>query len=98
MRVGVLASGEGTNLQALLDTLDPEVARVVAVASDQPRARALVRARHAGVAAEVFARDDYPDRAARDAAMADWLAEHEVRLVVLAGYMALRRSSTIGLI
>jgi len=89
VRVGVLASGEGTNLQALLDTLDPEVARVVAVASDQPRARALVRARDAGVAAEVFARDDYPDRAARDAAMADWLAEHEVRLVVLAGYMAL---------
>jgi phosphoribosylglycinamide formyltransferase 1 len=89
VKVGVLASGEGTNLQALVDTLDRDVARVVAVASDQPAARALDRARAAGVPTAVFARRDHPDRAARDFAMAAWLAEHEVELVVLAGYMAL---------
>ena len=49
MRVGVLASGEGTNLQALLDTVHGREAEIVAVASDQPSARALERARAAGV-------------------------------------------------
>jgi phosphoribosylglycinamide formyltransferase 1 len=89
VRVGVLASGEGTNLQALLDTLDPAVAQVVAVASDQPRARALERAREAGVPTAVFTREDHPDRALRDIAIAGWLEGHAVELVVLAGYMAL---------
>ena len=86
MRVGVLASGEGTNLQALLD--DPAI-DVVAVASDQAGARALERARAAGVETGVFARADFPDREARDAAMASWLSERGVELVVSAGYMAL---------
>jgi len=84
VRIGVLASGEGTNLQALLD--DPEV-EVVAVASDKPDARALDRARSAGVAAESFA--GYQDRADRDRALARWLRERGVDLVVLAGYMQL---------
>jgi len=83
--IGVLASGAGTNLQALLDAELP----VVAVASDKPDARALERARDAGVPAGVFPRDDFADRAARDAAMAGWLEERGVRLVVLAGYMQL---------
>ena len=86
MKVGVLASGSGTNLQALLD--DPEI-DVVAVASDKPGARALARAQEAGVATAVFARDDFADRAARDAAIADWLESRGVELVVSAGYMAL---------
>jgi phosphoribosylglycinamide formyltransferase-1 len=90
MNVGVLASGEGTNLQALLDTVHGREARIVAVASDQPAAGALGRARAAGVPARVFARSQYGgDRAARDAAIADWLEEQGVGLVVLAGYMAL---------
>jgi phosphoribosylglycinamide formyltransferase 1 len=89
MRVGVLASGEGTNLQALLDTLHGREAEIVAVASDQPRARALDRARAAGVATAVFDRDGFADRAARDAATGSWLAGRGVELVVLAGYMAL---------
>jgi phosphoribosylglycinamide formyltransferase 1 len=89
MRVGVLASGGGTNLQALLDTVHGRQVDVVAVASDQPGARALERARGAGVAARVFERSAYPDRAARDVAIADWLDEREVALVVLAGYMAI---------
>jgi phosphoribosylglycinamide formyltransferase-1 len=89
MRVGVLASGGGTNLQALLDTVHGREVEVVAVASDQPAARALARARAAGVESRAFERGAYPDRAARDAAIAAWLEEREVALVVLAGYMAI---------
>src|SRR4051812_4667372 len=89
LRVGVLASGAGTNLQALLDTVHGEEAEVVAVASDKPDTRALARARARDVDTAVFARDDYPDRPARDAAIADWLDEKGVELVVLAGYMRL---------
>ena len=89
MRVGVLASGEGTNLQALLDRVHGREARVVAVGSDKPGAAALRRAEAAGVAAETFPRGAYADRAARDAAMAAWLREAGAELVVLAGYMQL---------
>jgi phosphoribosylglycinamide formyltransferase 1 len=89
MRVGVLASGAGTNLQALLDAVHGREAEVVAVASDKPEALALERAAAAGVAARVFERDAFADRAARDAAIADWLESLGVELVVLAGYMAL---------
>jgi phosphoribosylglycinamide formyltransferase-1 len=89
LRVGVLASGEGTNLQALLDTVHGTEAVVVAVASDKPGARALERAAAAGVEHAVFARDEFADREARDRAIADWLHERGVRLVVLAGYMAI---------
>ncbi|MDQ5807610.1 MAG: phosphoribosylglycinamide formyltransferase [Actinomycetota bacterium] len=86
MRVGVLASGAGTNLQVLLDAPDVDVA---AVASDKPGARALERAEAAGVPTRVFPRGDFPDRVARDAAIAAWLHERGVGLVVLAGYMQL---------
>ena len=89
MNVGVLASGEGTNLQALLDTVHGREVEIVAVASDQPSSRALARAQDAGVSTGVFLRSEHGDRAARDAAMADWLAERGVELVVLAGYMAI---------
>jgi phosphoribosylglycinamide formyltransferase 1 len=89
MRVGVLASGEGTNLQALLDTVHGREVEVVAVASDQPAARALARAHSAGVPSRVFLRSEFGGRAERDAAMADWLASEGVELVVLAGYMAI---------
>jgi phosphoribosylglycinamide formyltransferase-1 len=89
LRVGVLASGGGTNLQALLDTVHGVSAEIVAVASDQPAAPALARAEGAGIPTAVFERSAHPDRAARDEAIAAWLTEHEVELVVLAGYMAL---------
>jgi len=89
VNVGVLASGEGTNLQALLDTVHGREVEVVAVASDQPSSRALQRADDAGVPSRVFLRSDHGERAARDAAMADWLAGRGVELVVLAGYMAI---------
>lgn len=85
--IGVLASGSGSNLQALLDAGLP----VRAVASNVGGARALARAEAAGVPTGVFPLGDYPDRDARDAAMADWLLRHGVRLVVCAGYMHLLR-------
>ena len=80
--IGVLVGGEGTNLQALLDAGLP----VVAVASNKRDAPALARA---ACPAAPFELADYPDRGARDAAMAEWLEEQGVRLVVLAGYMHL---------
>jgi phosphoribosylglycinamide formyltransferase-1 len=89
LRVGVLASGQGTNLQALIDTLDPAEAAVVAVASDKPDAPALQRAQKAGIAHRVFVRGDYGSREDRDAAIAAWLTEQRIELVVLAGYMAI---------
>ena len=92
LRVGVLASGAGTNLQALLDTVHGEEAEIVAVASDKPHAAAITRARNAGIATAVFELADHEDRDARDAAIAEWLLEREVELVVLAGYMALLTS------
>ena len=92
LRVGVLASGAGTNLQALLDTVHGEEAVIVAVASDKESAVALERARNAGIETAVFPLAGHPDREARDSAIAEWLLEHDVELVVLAGYMALLTS------
>ena len=79
--IGVLVSGTGTNLQALLDAGLP----VVAVASNKRQAPALARA--AGLPTEAFELDDYAERSERDRAMAEWLQSQGVRLVVLAGYM-----------
>ena len=88
----MLASGSGTNLQAVLDRLhgrpDSGV-EVVGVGADKPGAPALGRARAAGVATRVFERSAFADRPARDAAMAAWLGERGAELVVLAGYMQL---------
>src|SRR3954451_8705999 len=89
-RIAVLASGTGTNLQAILDTLHGrEGIEVACVASNKPGARALERAAEAGVETAVFHRSDHGDRVERDAAMADWLAGRDVDLIVLAGYMEL---------
>ncbi|HKH18059.1 MAG TPA: phosphoribosylglycinamide formyltransferase [Solirubrobacteraceae bacterium] len=94
MRVGVLASGEGSNLQAILDRLHGrEGIEVVAVGSDKPAARALERARAAGVPTMVF---EQAGRRERDAAIADWLEQSRVELVVLAGYMRLLGSAFLA--
>ena len=85
--IGVLVSGEGTNLQALVDAGLP----IVAVASNRAGIRALARAEAAGIPASVFAAEDYPSREARDDAMARWLRDCDVELAVLAGYMHLLR-------
>ncbi len=90
MNVGVLASGAGTNLQALIDRAHGRDGVVVrGVASDKPGARALERARTAGIEARAFELGAFRDRAARDAAIAAWLRERDIELVVLAGYMQL---------
>ena len=73
----------------MLDHVHGYEARIVAVASDQAEAGALERARGADVPTSVFPRGAYPDRAARDVAIADWLEAQGVDLVVLAGYMAI---------
>jgi phosphoribosylglycinamide formyltransferase-1 len=83
--IGVLVSGEGSNLQALIDAGLP----IACVASNRPGVRALERAHAAGIATAVFDLAGHPDREQRDAEMADWLAVHDVDLVVLAGYMHL---------
>jgi phosphoribosylglycinamide formyltransferase 1 len=92
-RIVVLASGSGTNLQAILDRLHGggEV-EVVGVGSDKPGARALERAGVAGVGTATFPAADYEDRAARDAAIGDWAEGLEADLIVLAGYMQLLSS------
>ena len=90
MKVGVLASGEGSNLQALLDQVHGrDGIEVVAVGSDKPGARALARAEAAGVPVAAFPAAGHADRRARDLAMAAWLEAAGVELVVLAGYMQL---------
>jgi phosphoribosylglycinamide formyltransferase 1 len=110
LRVGVLASGAGTNLQAILDqfhgrdlnqapqqrrgSATPSVS-VVAVGSDKPEAPALERAREAGVEAAAFPLEQHADREQRDLAIADWLERREVELVVLAGYMQLLSASFV---
>jgi phosphoribosylglycinamide formyltransferase-1 len=83
--IGVLVSGHGSNLQALLDAGLP----VSAVASNRKDAYALVRARAADVPTATFSLDCHADREERDLVMARWLEEHGVELVVLAGYMHL---------
>jgi phosphoribosylglycinamide formyltransferase 1 len=83
--IGVLVSGNGTNLQALLDAGLP----IVAVASSRKDAYALERARAAGVPTATFSLDCHERREERDLVMATWLEEHGVELVVLAGYMQL---------
>jgi phosphoribosylglycinamide formyltransferase-1 len=83
--IGVLVSGEGTNLQALVDAKLP----IAAVASNKPGVRALGRARAAGIPTRVFVLDSYASRDRRDEEMASWLRLRGVDLVVLAGYMHL---------
>nr|MBA3422559.1 phosphoribosylglycinamide formyltransferase [Thermoleophilaceae bacterium] len=79
--IAVLVSGEGSNLQAILDTVHGRGGiEVVCVASSRAAARGLERARAAGVEAEAFEIGGYPGREERDAALGDWLEAHGVRL------------------
>jgi phosphoribosylglycinamide formyltransferase 1 len=87
--LGVLASGRGSNLQAILDSIEGGrcPARVAVVVSDRKDAPALERARRAGAKAVHLDPRAYPDRVAFDEAVADVLDHHAVELVCLAGYM-----------
>jgi phosphoribosylglycinamide formyltransferase-1 len=89
-RVAVLVSGEGTNLQAILDTVHGrDGIEVVGVAASSTEARGLERAGAAGVQAAAFPIADHADRVARDHALGDWLEALEADLIVLAGFMEL---------
>ncbi|VVB51125.1 Phosphoribosylglycinamide formyltransferase [uncultured archaeon] len=90
LKVGVLVSGNGSNLQAIIDAIERgEIsnAEIAIVLSDNPEAFALERAKKHGIPAEVIKREDYPDKAAHNLALAASLKKHGVKLVCLAGYM-----------
>jgi phosphoribosylglycinamide formyltransferase-1 len=90
LRVGVLVSGEGSNLQALIAaTRDPLYAARVAVVIANHDCPALERARKAGITRAVVRQADFPDRKARDLEIAKTLRFHGVELVVCAGYDAI---------
>jgi len=89
-RIVVLASGSGTNLQAIVDKLHGrDGIRVVGVGSDKVGARALERARAAGIETASFPIEGYADRGVRDVAMGNWIETHRADLIALAGYMQL---------
>lgn len=85
--IGVLVSGQGTNLQALIDAGLP----IVAVASNRAGVPALARAEKASIRVAVFEEAAYASRDGRDEALASWLLERGVQLAVLAGYMHVLR-------
>ncbi|MGK2954799.1 MAG: phosphoribosylglycinamide formyltransferase [Solirubrobacterales bacterium] len=89
-RIVVLASGGGTNLQAIIDRLHGrDGVSIVGVASDKPEAFALERAEAASIETGIFTRERHGDRLTRDLALADWIDSHSADLIVLAGYMQL---------
>ncbi|HMC49093.1 MAG TPA: phosphoribosylglycinamide formyltransferase [Solirubrobacterales bacterium] len=93
----VLASGTGSNLQAILDRIHMrEGIEVVGVGSDKRGAPAIERARAARIAVGLFPREDFGDRGERDAAMAEWVEERDADLVILAGYMQLLSASFVA--
>jgi phosphoribosylglycinamide formyltransferase-1 len=88
VRLGVLVSGRGSNLQALIDrSADGSLpADIVVVASNRPSAAALGRAREAGIQTRAFPQSAYGGLAERDAALCAYLVANRVELLVLAGY------------
>jgi phosphoribosylglycinamide formyltransferase-1 len=89
-RIAVLISGEGTNLQALLDTVHRRRGiEVAAVAASRPEARGLQRAERASVETGIFSLAEHADRELRDRRLGDWLEARSIDLVVLAGFMEL---------
>jgi phosphoribosylglycinamide formyltransferase-1 len=90
--IGVLVSGEGTNLQALIDAK----LQIAAVASNRAGVRALERAEAGSIPTAAFPIEGFASREERDAVMADWLEERGVQFVVLAGYMHLLRPNFLA--
>jgi phosphoribosylglycinamide formyltransferase-1 len=96
MKAAVLVSGTGSNLRALIEQVHGREVEIVAVASDRDTAPALDLARDAGIPERAFAKADFADRVARDAALADWLTGQGTELVITAGYMALLEAGFIA--
>jgi phosphoribosylglycinamide formyltransferase-1 len=83
----VLVSGEGSNLQALIDSVHGRDVEIVGVGSNRAQARGVERARDVGITTAIFPKEDYSDRAERDDALAGWIESLGAELVVLAGFM-----------
>jgi phosphoribosylglycinamide formyltransferase-1 len=98
LTLGVLLSGSGTNLQALIDAIAIREldARIAVVISNEAAAHGLGRARTHGIAAEVVAHGDFASRTAFDTRLVEVLREHDVELVVLAGFMRLVTPVLLG--
>lgn len=98
LRIGVLVSGRGSNLQAIIDAVQEGwlPVQIAVVVSDKPGAYALERAKAAGVPTVVIARELYPDRSAFEKAILEALNMHQVELVALAGYMRILSKDFIG--
>lgn len=89
LRIGVLISGNGSNLQAIIDAIDEGAldAQVVAVVSSKEGAYGIERAIKAGIPAYVMAKSDYDDPLAADERIVGLMAEHDAECIVMAGYM-----------
>ena len=99
LRVVVLISGSGTNLQAIIDAIgeDDLAIEIVAVVSDQPDAYGLQRARDAGIAAIPVDFKSFAERQDYDAALEQQLEQLAPDLIVLAGYMRILPANTVNL-
>jgi len=89
LRLGVLASGGGTNLQSIIDRCQDQTlaADIAVVISNNPDAGALQRAKRAGIPHQCINHRDFPSREQFDKAVVDALKTNQVDLVVLAGFM-----------
>ncbi|MDX6560988.1 MAG: phosphoribosylglycinamide formyltransferase 1 [Gaiellales bacterium] len=97
MRLGVLVSGSGSNLGALIERVHGRSATIAGVCSSNGDAFALERARAAGIESAVFPLDAHAgDTSRRDGAMADWLDDRGVELVVCAGFMGVLTSGFLA--
>jgi phosphoribosylglycinamide formyltransferase-1 len=94
-KIVVLASGEGSLLQALIDQQHQFNYQIDLVISDNPAAKALERAKSAELATQVIAESTYPDREAWQQALAQKLIQHQPRLIVLAGFMRILPASIV---
>ncbi|NQV51430.1 MAG: phosphoribosylglycinamide formyltransferase [Candidatus Marinimicrobia bacterium] len=92
LRIGVLVSGGGTNLQAIIDAIESGVipdSKVELVLSNKEDAMALDRATSAGISTEIIKRSEYESSAEFDEALAQTLSTYSIDLVLLAGFMAI---------
>lgn len=98
LRIAVLASGRGSNLQAIIDAIDAGTlaARLVGVFSDRPKAFALERAHAAGVPAVALAPRDFASRTGHEAALFARIDAVQPDLIVCAGYMRLLGAAAVG--
>jgi len=97
-RLGILISGRGSNLQAVIDSIarDQLDAEIAVVISNKEQAAGLERARNAGIDTVVLSHKDYETREMFDAALVDGLKAYRVNLVCLAGFMRLLSSNFVA--